>query len=175
MQILKGDALANEVRDQVLCPVLSLLDLGNTSVGDYMELNAVVGYSTNLAKPIYDSIVKQAYCVERLVQRIVPVKANYDVIGVHDLGYKSTPLVVMSRPMALDLRVRLLGVGSGKGRPGLCGARPESPAPCWLPLAGAACPSSSSGGGARSWWIGGDFLLGLGGTTPGGGDFTPLG
>ena len=24
-------------------------------------------------------------------------------------------------------------------------------------------------------WIGGDFLLGRGGTTPGGGDFTPLG
>ena len=48
-----------------------------------MELNAVVGYSTKLAKSIYDSIVKQAYCVERLVQRIVPVKANYDVAGVH--------------------------------------------------------------------------------------------
>ena len=73
-----------------------------------MELNAVVGYSTKLAKSIYDSIVKQAYCVERLVQRIVPVKANYDVAGVyvHYLGNKPTPSVVMSRPMAFDLRIR---------------------------------------------------------------------
>ena len=76
-----------------------------------MELNAVVGYSTKLAKSIYDSIVKQAYCVERLVQRIVPVKANYDVTGVdvHYLGNKPTPSVVMSRPMAFDLRIRPFG------------------------------------------------------------------
>ena len=75
-----------------------------------MELNAVVGYSTKLAKSIYDSIVKQAYCVERLVQRIVPVKANYDVAGVHVhyLG-NQPPLVVMSRPMAFDLRIRPFG------------------------------------------------------------------
>ena len=74
-----------------------------------MELNAVVGYSTKLAKSIYDSIVKQAYCVERLVQRIVPVKANYDVAGVHVhyLGNQSPGLVVMSRPVASDLRIRL--------------------------------------------------------------------
>ena len=41
-----------------------------------MELNAVVGCSTNVTELFNDSIVKQAYCVERLVQRIVPVKAN---------------------------------------------------------------------------------------------------
>ena len=39
-----------------------------------MELNAVVGCSTNVTELVNDSIVKQAYCVERLVQRIVPVK-----------------------------------------------------------------------------------------------------